>query len=170
MSQGTDDRKSSKTLYYLLVNLVRGKALTILRATERLNGALAWRKIRQEYQPEVGGRHNAMLVGVLQPSWSSDKSFADQLIDWETRITEYESATSDIISDATKVAIITASSPPEVRSVVRMVAGPAGGKYQAIRTSLAEYMQFGRAFDRDGQAGGAVPMDVGAVGKGKGER
>ena len=53
----------AKQLYYLLVNTVRGKALTLVRSAEKHHGIAAWRRIKSEYQPDAAGRHTAMLMG-----------------------------------------------------------------------------------------------------------
>ena len=55
---------SAKQLYCLLVNTVRGKALTLVRSAEKHQGSAAWKRIKSEYQPD--GRHTAMLMGVMQ--------------------------------------------------------------------------------------------------------
>ena len=60
--------------------------------------------------------------------------------------------------------------------MVRLAAGPAGGKYRVARQNMPEFLQFGPIFDKDGRgvkselsSGSARPMDVDAVGKGKGK-
>ena len=48
------------------------------------------------YEPQVGSRLNAMLVGVLSPVWRQGDSyqFEEDLTAWDTRITEYERQSS----------------------------------------------------------------------------
>ena len=73
---------SAKQLYYLLVNTVRGKALTLVRSAEKHHGIAAWKRIKTEYQPDAAGRHTAMLMGIMQPGWDSRgaaNTFLDQL-------------------------------------------------------------------------------------------
>ena len=84
---------SAKQLYYLLVNTVRGKELTLVRGAEKHHGIAAWRRIKTEYQPDAAGRHTAMPVGIMQPGWESRgaaNTFLDQLPEWGRRIQEYE--------------------------------------------------------------------------------
>ena len=88
---------SAKQLYYLLVNTVRGKALTLVRSAEKHHGLAAWKRIKTEYQPDVGGRHTAVLMGVMQPGWGcrgAANTFLDRLAEWERRIQEYEGCKS----------------------------------------------------------------------------
>ena len=61
-------------------------------------------------------------------------------------------------------------------NVVRFAAGRADGKYRVVRQNMSEFLQFGRIFDKDGRgvesepsSKNATPMDVDAVGKGKGK-
>ena len=49
-------RLGAKQLYYLLVNTVRGKALTLVRSAEKHHGIAAWKRIKSEYQPDAAGR------------------------------------------------------------------------------------------------------------------
>ena len=60
--------------------------------------------------------------------------------------------------------------------MVRLAAGPAGGKYRVVRQNMSEFLQCGRVFDKDGRgvepetnSASATPMDVDAVSKGKGK-
>ena len=59
--------KKAKALWYMLIQTCKGKALRIVSKGEQSNGLLAWRRLIKEYKPKVGGRHNAMLVGLLSP-------------------------------------------------------------------------------------------------------
>ena len=60
---------SAKQLYDLLVNTVRGKALTLVRSAEKHHGIAARKRIKTEDQPDAAGRHIAMLMGIMQFGW-----------------------------------------------------------------------------------------------------
>ena len=81
----------AKQLYFLFVNTVRGKALTLVRSAEKHHGMAAWKRIKSEYQPDAAERHTAMLMGIMQPGRDSRNAanFLDQLTEWERRIQEY---------------------------------------------------------------------------------
>ena len=86
---------SAKQLYYLVVNAVRGKALTLARSADKHHGLAAWKRTKTEYQPDAGGRHTAVLMGIMQPGWGSRgaaNTFLDRLAEWERRFQEYEGA------------------------------------------------------------------------------
>ena len=79
---------SAQQLCYLLVNTVRGKALTLVQSRVKHHGIAAWKRIKTEYQPDAAGRHTAMLRGIMQPGWGSRgaaNTFLDQLTKWEGR-------------------------------------------------------------------------------------
>ena len=86
----------AKQMYYLFVNTVRGKALTLVRSVEKNRGVAAWKRIKTEYQPDAAGRHTAMLVGITQLGRNSRSAatFLDRWTEWERRIQEYEGEAS----------------------------------------------------------------------------
>ena len=135
----------AKQLYYLLVNTVRGKALTLVRSAEKHHGIAAWRPIKSEYQPDEAGRHTGMLMGIMQPGLDSRNAanFLDQLTEWERRIQEYEGESLETFSDGMKIAVLASHAPEPIRHVVRLAAGPAGGKYRVVRQNMSEFLQFG---------------------------
>ena len=113
----------------------------------------------------------------MQPGWDSRNAvnFLDQLTVWERRVQEYEGESLETFSDGMKIAVLASHAPESIRNVVRLAAGPAGGKYRVMRQNMSEFLQFGRVFDKDGRgvesesnSACATPMDVDAVGKGKG--
>ena len=167
----------AKRLYYFLVNTVQGKALTLVRSAEKHHDIAAGKRIKSEYQPDAAGRHTAMFMGIMQPGWDSRNpaNFLDQLTEWERRIQEYEGDSLETFSDGRKIAVLASHAPESIRNVVRLAAGPAGGKFRVVRQNMSEFLQFGRVFDKDGRgvesesnSASATPMDVDAVGKGKG--
>ena len=54
-----------KAVYYLFVASCRGRAQVLVRGVPKHVGLMAWRQMVRLYEPQVGSRLNAMLVGVL---------------------------------------------------------------------------------------------------------
>ena len=137
---------SAKQLYYLLVNTVRGKALTLLRSAEKHHGIAAWKRIKSEYQPDAARRHTAMLMGIMQPGWrGAANTFLDRLTEWERRIQEYEGESLETFSDGGQI-------------------GSSSGRKCQSFSSLAESStRMVEEWSRN------PPMDVDGVGKGKGK-
>eukprot|EP00975_Prorocentrum_lima_P006899 1483202-Prorocentrum_lima.AAC.1 len=59
-------------LFNALAQNCRGKALNVVRRSERGNGFQAWAMLVREYQPDLAGRHTAILMSLLAPSWPED--------------------------------------------------------------------------------------------------
>jgi hypothetical protein len=62
-----ETQSRARKLYNMLVGTVKGKALRIVRTAERNNGYQAWRLLKEEYEPSIGGRHTGILMGLLDP-------------------------------------------------------------------------------------------------------
>ena len=104
---GEDIRLKAKALWYLLTQACRGKARNLVKKAEKFNGAQAWKLLCEEYRPMMAGRFNAMLMGLLKPSWDDSKSFLDQLAAWEIECLEYVTQSGQPLTDATKIAVVT---------------------------------------------------------------
>ena len=139
----------------IFVNTVRGKPLALVRSAEKHHGIAAWERIKTEYQPDAAGRHTTMLMGIMQPGWVSRNAvnFSDRLTEWERRIQEYEGGSLETFSDGMNIAVMASHAPESIRNVVRLAAGPAGGKYRVVRQNVSEFLQFGRHFGKDGRGG-----------------
>ena len=66
-SLGKDMVTKSKALWFILIQTQAEKGLNIMQSTEKRNGFRAWKLICAEFQPQVRGRHNAMLTALLHP-------------------------------------------------------------------------------------------------------
>ncbi len=74
-------QRRSRTLYYMLVLQVKGKALEICRSVVAGHGYDAWRRLRQEYEPDAAGRHMGMLMSIITPNFGKDTNeFPSHLI------------------------------------------------------------------------------------------
>ncbi len=86
---------------------------------ERYNGFAAWRQLKAEYEPRLGGRHAAMLQSIIAPQWKAETSnFKEKLQLWEVAISRYEAQSGEKVSDALKVAVISRYAPQEVKAAV----------------------------------------------------
>ena len=85
--EGEDAKTASRTLFHLPVQTTEGKALKLLRACPRNNGAEAWRLLKSEYEPAIAGRFAAVLQSLLSPAFSPNRDFLEQLTEWETAVT-----------------------------------------------------------------------------------
>ena len=57
----------STVLFNVLAQVVRGKALNIIRQPPRGWGLESWRRLCREYEPDTGTRYASVLVGIIKP-------------------------------------------------------------------------------------------------------
>ena len=167
------DATRSKFLYNLLVTICQGKALALVRLVPRHDGVRAWASLVREYEPDEASRHCAVLAGLMSPEWRTDTPFADQLLAWEKKVTEYEAATDPIVPDRFRCAIVLKWAPPRVQELLRLTPEAFTRNYALLRSALQTYQARGRTYDASGclqGSEGALPMEVDALkGKGKGK-
>ncbi len=82
---GADQATLSKQLWHMLVMLCdKGRAVTVMMNVERHNGFGAWRRLKQEYEPQFPGRWATMLTSLIAPSWSADAmTWRKEFQQWE---------------------------------------------------------------------------------------
>ena len=159
----------NKAVYYLLLASCRGRPQVLVRGVPKHAGLVAWRQMVRLYEPLVGSRLNAMLVGVLSPVWRQSDSyqFEEHLIAWDTRITEYERDSGKMVDPEVRMVVITQHAPQSMRQVVLQAAAQGGGVYTRFCEIILTHLRTDKHFSPD-EHGGPQPMDVGAIDKGKG--
>ena len=98
-------------------------------------GLAAWRALALEYEPMTHKRWNAMLMGLLNPSWdkkSASEGFNISLLEWERRIREYESGSGRSFPSKLKVATVCAHAPEIYADCSRLGAPTFEDDYQEI--------------------------------------
>ena len=151
-------------LHNLLVHLVGGKALAILRCVEPGNGYEAWRRICVEYEPATPVRYTSILTGILSPSWTEQRPFAEQLLAWERAIDMYEAASGQRVTDDVRVATMLKYAPAAVKMFLRLTPPEMMESYGRLRDGMLTYLSRTRYFDQEGMAVDIpVPMDVSAL-------
>ena len=171
-------RMHAWALFNILVQSTEGRATNILMRSEQGNGFQAWRLLHDAYEPKVGGRYTAMLMGIIGPQWSqvTESAFLETLDSWEILIRRYEEQSNEEVTPATKCAVVMKFAPKGIQMALRTSSMSIGSNYELLKKCVKDYLQSGQVFDALGQAekkdsGGAAPMDVGAVeGKGYGKK
>ncbi|CAK0850526.1 unnamed protein product, partial [Prorocentrum cordatum] len=118
-----------------------GKALTILQMVPKNNGAIGWKRLKDECEPKSGGRLTAMLMGVLKPEWET--AIRGGIRMWE-------------------------AAWKDVKAVVRQALGAIGQDYSRLAKVVTDYIASGKVYETTGaphgiQYDGPMPMDVGMV-------
>lgn len=171
-------RSHAWTLFSVLTQSVEGRALSVIMGSESSNGLQAWRLLVDAYEPRVGGRYTAMLMGVIGPQWLhlKESQFLETLETWELQVRRYEEQSKEKVTSATKCAVVMRNAPGGIRTALRTSSSIIGSDYELLKKAIKDYLQTGVEFDGRGLAaeaaakagGGAdphgpAPMDVGAL-------
>ena len=171
---GQNGQEKAVVLFNLLTQSVEGRALSVLMNVESGNGFAAWKALCEAYEPDIGGRHTAMLTGIIAPAWETVKEidFLEAMETWEVQIRRYEVQSREQVSDSTKIAVLMKHSPPSVRSAMRMAGPQIGTNFERAKKFLRDFLQSGSYYTNRGETtrddGGPAPMGVGAIGRDKG--
>ena len=157
---GETSQQLANQLFHLLVMLCdKGKPVPIVMGTTSENGFAVYRALRLEYEPNIGGRHAAMLANLIQPeSWKDmdlDK-FRTTCLAWEVACTRYETQTGEKLSQPLKIAVVARYSPEEVRKAIRTAQRTIGDSYPALRGTIQDYLTGGQKFSGS-SSGGLTP-------------
>lgn len=161
-------------LFNLLTQCVDNRALQVMMNVEPGNGFQAWKALCETYEPSVGGRRIAMLMGIIAPSWETtrDTEFLEAIETWEVQIRRYEVQSREDVSDSMKIAVLMKHAPSNVRAALRTASSTLGSDYERAKKFVRDYLQSGLVYSVGGDSGkaddkGPAPMDVGAVSKGE---
>ena len=78
---GADRQAVTKTLYFILVQTVGGRALQMLRAVPGRSGLVAWRQMVKHYEPKNPVRAAGLLQQILSPVFRQG-SLAEWEVGW----------------------------------------------------------------------------------------
>ena len=154
---GESDRKLSTQLYYILVMLVKGRALDVVQNTGPGEGAEAMRRLEKMFHPRVASRFVGTLSLILNTRFSGEDLEAE-LEAFEKTIRRYEQESSKSIDDEMLMGIIINGTQDNsirdhvIRNASRLTS------YQSVRAELLEMSRTSRVL-----AQMPSPMEIGAV-------
>ena len=172
--QASGVARKSQLVFHTLINVLEGKALAMLRNIERGNGFLARRKLHEFYAPAVAGRFMSVLSGLMSIQFRNTDSFLQDLENWETLVTRYETESREKLSEAVRAAVLLKGLNAKLQEVVRM-SGVNVGDYSEMTVLLKRYVRSGQRSDTHGSLVSSRghrddSMDIGFVkGKSKGK-
>ena len=156
--------KVSKALHAVLTVRTAKKTLGIVMLAQRGEGFTAWRLLRQEYEPNVGHRHAAMLSTLLNPMWAdASKPFLEAIVDWENDVARYQLQSAKAFAEEYKIATLLAHAPEPYRTVLRNAPAATRDDYVKLRCHARDWHQSGLVFpSSSNNPGGQAPMEIGA--------
>ena len=131
------------------------------------------RQLNIRFALPVGTKSIGYLTKLLRPTFDSN-NFEESFSNWEFELNKYEQDNNTQLPDQVKIAVLMNETKRPVQQHLHLVAG-ATPTYTAIRSTIMEYYAFTR-FQQGASSsvstsfnGGAAPMDIGAIKKGKGK-
>ena len=150
----------SSQLFYILVMIMRGQPLTMVTNVGTSEGFLAWEKLIEFYEPTVRTKQAGQLLGIL--SWDFSGDLQHKIEQFDRTVSLYQARSLEVISDSMKIGIaLRQMEEGSLRQHLLMNSS----RLTTWKTFKSEIVDIKRA----SAAVGAVPMDIGALGKGKGK-
>ena len=162
-------------LKYVLIITTTAAAATLCRQYQHEIGLEIYRQLHLRFKTPIGTRSIGYLTKLLEPTFDNN-NFEESFSNWEYEIQQYESDNSTNLPDQVKVAVLMNRTRGPLQQHLHLNAGQSP-TYAEIRTTITEYQRAHTTFSRLQQNqssavstnynGGAAPMDIGAISKGK---
>ena len=157
------EERLSTQLYYVLVMLLRGRALDVAYNVGVGEGLETYRKLYETYHPRVASRYVGSLSIILSTRFSSHDLKAE-LETFDKTVRRYETETGKRIDDELLLGIVVDGlQDGSVREHVIRKASRLR-TYEQVRRELLEISRTNRVLQQIG-----APINIGAMPKGKGD-
>jgi hypothetical protein len=168
LSTNADELQLQHQLYFILIMLCSGSALSELRGVEDQNGLEGWRRLTARYEPKTRNRTLQLLDGCLSPDLSGDNAATvmDKLLAWELHVARYDAQAETKLADDIKIATLMKQLSEGLRYALLQLLGSSSAtvSYSAIREYLVRFLSSARIWSSSDD------MQIGALkGKGKGK-
>ena len=164
-----------QNLKYVLINTMEGAAATVCRQHQHEIGLEVLRQLHLRFALPLGTRSIGYLTRLLKPTFDTN-NFEESFSTWEFEINKYERDNNTILPDNIKIAVLMNETKGPLQQHLHLNAGAAPA-YADVRATIMEYYRTTTAFSKLQQTasssvatnhnGGAAPMDIGAINKGK---
>ncbi len=92
-------------------------ALRIVQSVSDSNGLEALRRLVRRFNPVTQGRVLSILNSILQIDLGAEETtLMDKLVQWESKVSEFEHLSREVLPDIIKRAIVTERAPAQVRT------------------------------------------------------
>ena len=164
-------------LKYVLINITTGSAATVCRQHQHEIGLEILRQLHIRFALPIGTRSIGYLTKIMKPTFDHN-NFEESFSSWEFDVNRYERDNNTQLPDQIKIAILLNETKGPLQQHLQLSASTAP-TYNDVRLVIMEYYRATTAFKRLQQTasssvatnfgGGAAPMDIGAINKGKGK-
>ena len=161
-----NERAMSSQLYFVLVMLLRNRALDIAYNAGVAEGLEAYCRLHQQYHPRVASRYVGSLSAILATKFGSDIEAALESFDKVVR--RYEMESGKTIDDKMLLGIVIHGLQDQATRDHLIMNASRLTTYDTVRTELLEMARTNRVLQQM-----PVPMDISTApykGKGKGKK
>eukprot|EP00434_Breviolum_minutum_P041643 symbB.v1.2.037046.t1/scaffold5326.1/size28399/1 len=161
-----NERAMSSQLYFVLVMLLRNRALDIAYNAGVAEGLEAYRRLHQLYHPRVASRYVGSLSAILATKFGSD--IEAELESFDKVVRRYEMESGKTIDDEMLLGIVIHGLQDQATRDHLIMNASRLTTYNTVRTELLEMARTNRVLQQM-----PVPMDISAApykGKGKGKK
>ena len=155
------EQARSRQLYFVLVLLLEGPALQLVKPVGTGEGYRAWRMLHERFEPDRPGRHAGQLQELIGYQFQVTNLEAS-LAEFEYKTSRYEDQSGERVGDKLKIAILQKGIlDGQIQGHLILHAG------RLITWELVKAEVLAVVTTRQALAScpGAVPMDIGYVGK-----
>ncbi len=152
----------SVEIWRTLKRLTEGIALKILLSVKAQNGALAWLKLNQHYEPGLASQQGAALNELTKMSNTTAKNEAEtrkMLIEYTTKIAFVEEISGKLLDETHKKAVLLGFMDDETRKHTVNF----HGADKTDKELCNEMLKFVNGVIKPATATGAVPMQIGSM-------
>ena len=96
-----DDRAASAQLYWMMLTICKGAALTIAFLAGDSEGLEAWKQLTEKHEAKIRTRFSGQLMSVLSSSLQGDATESTTVWEWE--IVTYEIDSGKVLDDEIKI-------------------------------------------------------------------
>ena len=159
----------SAQLYYILVMLVKGKALDILKGAPEGDGAEAWRLVTKEWEPRERTRFAAMLSSILRAQLPDPLSAS--MVVFERAVKQYQDQSGNLIDDEVLAATVLGGIQNAKVSEHMQLNASRMVDFEQIKKEIERISQAQKTWDESttAQSASSNAMEVDAIWKGKGK-
>jgi len=149
---------SSGELYDVLCQFCTGEALSIIKATEDMQGVLAWQKLHKKYNPKTMARGVRMMAEAINPPKVKELGDLETAINrWDDKVKRLQKQFGEEVGNKMKIAIFTNMLPSSIQDYVYTNVED-DTKYETLRDKVTSMVS-----NKIAASTGPAPMDVGRV-------
>eukprot|EP00971_Amphidinium_carterae_P352084 6492417-Amphidinium_carterae.2 len=161
LALSVDASSASQTLYYILIMLCKGSALTRVVNSGTAEGLQAWRALCRFYEPKTATRHASLLLEVLNFDFQGEPQ--ERIAAFDRVVSRYELAAGEVVGSKVKVGLILKQLPEGGLKQHLVLNLERWDTYEKLRSEVENIARAQAAAQHS-----TVPMDLNAINPTKG--